>query len=432
MSVKRTVSIAFAFIGLMVGAGFATGQETIQYFISAGSIGIIGAVIAGSVIAVAGVVILQLGSYYLADEHNEVFTSIAHKTVAKCLDVAVIVTLFAFGFVMLAGAGSTLAQAFDWPVWIGSTVMLGLVLISGFLDVEKITNVIGTLTPLVFVIVIGAFVYSMTKLPLDFNVLNQAAFSASAPVSPWWLSAINYAGLSLILGVSMVLVIGGNYLDPRETGKGGMLGGIIYMCLLAMVAVAIFLNVDEVVGTDVPMLALFQNIRPWMGYVVVFIVYAMIYNTCIGMFYALGRRLAAGNQVKFKIFFTISAIAGWAVSFIGFQDLMGVIYPALGYLGMVLITILVVAYLRERPKISKESERRVRIRSLFYKHENPDTDDLSRKERKELNRLMDASVIENSELEQTVTREVVADLDGDDEIDYSANVEGKEAGFKEI
>ena len=111
---------------------------------------------------------------------------------------------------------------------------------------------------------------------------------------------------------------------------------------------------------------------------------------------------------------------------------MGVIYPALGYLGMVLITILVVAYLRERPKISKESERRVRIRSLFYKHENPETGDLSRKERKELNRLVDASVIENSELEKTVTQEVVANLDSDDEIDYSANVEGKEAGFKEI
>ena len=272
----------------------------------------------------------------------------------------------------------------------------------------------------------------MTQLPVDMETLNQAAHTADMPVTPWYLSAVNYAGLALILGVSMVLVIGGNYLDPREAGVGGLAGGVVYMLLLAMAAVSIYINIDDIVGTDVPMLALFQNLQGWTGYIIVFIVYAMIYNTCIGMFYALGRRLAAGKQSKFRVYFTISAVIGWAVSFIGFQDLMGVVYPALGYLGIVLVATLVIAYLRERPKISAESQRRVRIRQLFYKHEHPDKGDLTRKEQRELTRLVEQSPVDNEDLQQTVTEEVVQALDSDDDVDYSADEEGQEATFDDF
>lgn len=39
---KKTVTIALAFVGLLVGAGFASGQEVVQYFISFGTMGLWG------------------------------------------------------------------------------------------------------------------------------------------------------------------------------------------------------------------------------------------------------------------------------------------------------------------------------------------------------------------------------------------------------
>ena len=38
--VKRAIGIALAFIGLVVGAGFASGQEISQYFVAFGLSGI--------------------------------------------------------------------------------------------------------------------------------------------------------------------------------------------------------------------------------------------------------------------------------------------------------------------------------------------------------------------------------------------------------
>ena len=47
----KTLRVALALVGLTVGAGFASGQEVIQYFLSFGYWGIVGAAVAGPVAA---------------------------------------------------------------------------------------------------------------------------------------------------------------------------------------------------------------------------------------------------------------------------------------------------------------------------------------------------------------------------------------------
>ncbi|WP_151529753.1 MULTISPECIES: hypothetical protein [Corynebacterium] len=415
---KRVISITLAFIGLLVGAGFATGQETIQYFVSHGSIGIAGAVLAGLLISIGGMLSLQLGSYFLADEHNEVFQDISKKWVARFMDVSVMITLFSLGFVMLAGAGSTFNQQFGWPTWVGSTVMLALVIASGFLDINKVSNVIGALTPAMIIAVIIAFTYMMFNLPDDLSSLNDVAVQAESPISPWWLSAINYAGLVEIMAISMVLVIGGSYLDPRESSLGGLVGGIAYTVLLVMISVTLFLGADKVEGSSVPNLTLFGEIHPVMAIIAVFIVYAMIYNSAIGMFYALGRRLSAGKQSKFRLYFIITTLVGYAISFIGFGSLMAKVYPILGYLGLLLIAVLVIFYLRDRSKIASESKRRNKIRDLAYRKHHPDkefTDDHAA----EMEKLMGDSQISDDYLSDAVQEEVTDSLVQDDSVDFS-------------
>ena len=180
----RSAKIALAFVGLVVGAGFATGAEVIQYFVGFGGIGIWGAVLAGLLVSVGGAVILQLGSAFLAQEHKAVFRSVAHPAMARILDVTVTVTLFAIGFVMIAGAGATLNQQLGWPSWVGAALMTALVIVTGMLDVDKVSDVISVLTPLVVVAVIGGLVYTLATREGAFTGNEAlAAQTASSTVS---------------------------------------------------------------------------------------------------------------------------------------------------------------------------------------------------------------------------------------------------------
>lgn len=105
---KKIFRIVMAFIGIFTGAGFASGQEIMQYFTSFGLWGIAGSLVATILFGFVGMILLDLGSRYNANSHLDVFDTIANKVVSRIIDVVLLVTLFRIGVVMIAGAGSNL------------------------------------------------------------------------------------------------------------------------------------------------------------------------------------------------------------------------------------------------------------------------------------------------------------------------------------
>lgn len=418
----KTLKVALALVGLLVGAGFASGQETIQYFLAFGYWGIVGAVVAGLIIIFVGSAIFQLGSYYLADDHSAVFNNVSRPLVSKYMDVATMFTLFSIGFVMIAGAGSNLEQQFGFPTWVGAAIMTVVLMLSGFLDVDRITDVISFLTPLLIVCVIGAFIVTIVNMPENIAGLNDLAMqnvNASGTFDNWFITAVNYATLVIIMGVSMMLVIAGSQLNPREAGMGGLLGGIIFSVMLLILVFVLFFNMENIAGADLPLLMVFDNMHPAVGTAVSIVIYMMIYNTAIGMFYAMARRLTHKHPQRFRpVFFTVVAI-GFGLSFIGFADLVGWVYPLLGYLGLILTVVMGVAWIRDRSKIQDEAQRRERLAELAETALDPESDDLTSAERREVETLAADSNLADQDLWQSVQEEVAADLHADDSSQFN-------------
>ena len=418
MSYKNVIGIALSFIGLLVGAGFATGQEVVQYFTSFGISGMWGILVAGLVMTLAGTVFLQLGSYFHASEHNQVFRNITHPIISRILDVAVILTLFAVGFVMLAGAGSNMQQQFGWPAWVGSLLMLVLVLITGMLDVDKVSQIIGLLTPTLIIAVLFAGTYTLLHMPDNVDAAIAASEAIESPIPHWLISALNYNGLALILAVSMSLVIGGDNISPREAGLGGIVGGAVYAVLMAIAGFSLLMNAENVGDSDIPMLTLVDNIHPTLGVIMAIIIYLMIFNTAIGMFYALGKRLSSGKESKYRIIFIAGCLAGFAVSFAGFKALMQYVYPVLGYMGIVLVAILVIGWLRSLGKIKDEGMRRERIRALLHLKLHPDSEYDAARYDDEIGQQIADSNMDDEALFEDLVSEVVDELDSDDNLDF--------------
>ncbi len=419
---QKSFKMALALVGLTVGAGFASGQEVIQYFLSFGYWGIVGAAVAGVTIAVFSAWIYQLGSYYLAEDHSAVFRSVSRPWVARYMDITTMFTLFCIGFVMVAGAGSNMEQQFGFPTWVGSAIMVVLLLLSGLLDIDKLTNVISFITPLLIICLLGAFVITVMNMPDNLSSINELAQQnqhASGTFGNWLVTALNYATLVLIMDASMMLVFAGSHLNPAQAGKGGLLGGIMFAVLLMILVFVLFFNMEHVMDADLPLLKVFDSMHPTVGTVVSVVIYLMIYNTAVGLFYALGRRLSHDKPAKFRPYYFIVVLIGFALSFIGFADLVGWVYPVLGYLGLILAIIMGVAWFRDHHNIKDEAGRRERLAELAETQLDPDSDDLTHEERAEVEELASDSHVGDQELWQSVQEEVAADLDADDSSDFA-------------
>ncbi|UIZ92284.1 hypothetical protein JZY91_00200 [Corynebacterium sp. CNCTC7651] len=427
---RTATLISFAFIGTLVGAGFASGQEAMLYFSAFGTQGIWGAVLSSALMLIAGVTLLQLGSYFRAQEHMEVLEPISRtKITAWILDIATITTLFSIGFVMFAGAGANLNQQFGLPVWVGAVAMLAATLGFGMLDVDKVTGAIGALTPFLLLFIIIGCGWTLINAHPDWNALNDyAATHVDTTLPNWWISALNYTGLNVICVASMALVIGGNELNTRAAGLGGLFGGIGYLVMLMLLAVSLLVKIDVVQGQDMPLLTLITHLNPTLGTIMALIIFGMIFATSLGMFYALGKRLSRGREGSFKRIYIIACLVGFALSFVGFQTLVSVVYPILGYMGLILIVVVTFGWLGGLPKLRKEEQRRKRAMELTRMKMDP-RERFTKNDERELEHVTSMSVVDDETLSEALEESVTQELMADEEVEFDPEDVGRDVVY---
>lgn len=388
---KRAITMAFAYVGVLTGAGLASGQELMQYFIGFGRAGLIAVVLVGFLHAFFGRVVLSMGSFFMAKKHSEVLEEITHPILVKILDFGLIITCFVLGFVMIAGAGSNLQQQFGFPSWIGAIICAALILIVSQFDFEKVSQVIGSFTPLIVGFIILAAVYTFIKGNINIELSNKIAIRQETAVSNVLISSINYFAMCLITGASMAFVLGGEEFNSQVAKKSGRLGGTITGIITALAAFTLYLNLNLVEGSDLPMQVVIQNIHPTLGLLMSIVIYGMIFNTGISLYYALARRIAGDNKRKFNISLIILVLIGFALSFVGFKELVGLMYPIIGYIGIIFLAVILYWWIREHKSVKKEGEIRRRIFKLSFARYD-ENQDFTKKDYIELKNLKESSV----------------------------------------
>ena len=406
---KKYLSAAFAYVGVIVGAGLASGQDLLQYFLAYGAIGLIGIVALGVLNIIFGAVALQLGSYYRSDNHDVVFEQIARPALRRIIDVVLVFSAFTMGFVMLAGAGANLEQQFGLPSWMGGALCAVLVVLTAFLNFDRIMNVIGVFTPIIMVAITVLMIYSLVTPHASVAELDAAARNVTPALPNLVFSTLNYFALCVVGGIAMAFVLGGSILRIGEARRAGHIGGVLIALVLGADAVALYLNVDRIWNFDVPALEIARSVHPAFAFGYTLVIFALIYNTAFSLFYSTARRFSGGSTTRLRIVLIAVVAVGYAASFMGFKKLVGVMYPIIGWLGVALLVILAVGWLRERSAVLREENlRRKLIRVMVRKH----ADDLEFKDEDRLKarHLARASVVDGVELRRdasSIAEEIV-------------------------
>ncbi|MED3662150.1 hypothetical protein P4476_09700 [Ureibacillus terrenus] len=343
---KNSFKIGGAFVGLMIGGGFASGQEILQFFLSHGWQGLFGVAVATVLLAFLGKNIAALGYSLKTTSHKEVVLFIAGPTTGSIIDCLITVFAFCFSVAMFAGAASAFEVLFGINGFIGGIFMVGLTVLTLMLNVERIISILALALPYLIVIILVMVIASIAAMEGSFA--EQARIASQTSKSHWLIASLIYVSYNLAAGLPMIAVMGSAAKSKREAGMGGMIGGLLLGTLILLVYLALLANADAIIGKPMPTLAIAMEIHPMIGAMMAITLMVMIYSTAVGVLYSFVVRFVSPKSKLYKPFVIFTASIAFLASFIGFTTIVGTVYSIMGYLGFIIIFIVLKTWLKRK------------------------------------------------------------------------------------
>ena len=333
-----TQKVAATYIGTIVGAGFATGQEVLQFFTRFGVMGLAGLIFTTFMFIIFGYIIMDLGKDLNAQSHLEIIKYSGGKVLGTIIDI--IITFFLFGALtaMIAGTGALFTQQFNLSSILGNLVMGVLTAVTVLKGINGVIDSISFVVPFLLVSVIGASVYSIINTPPDIFASVQV-MGDSGLITNWLLAAILYVSYNTIISITVLGPLGVKAKDKKVIRNGAILGGLGLGLGSIMIYLALSGNIAEVEGLEVPMIYIAGKISSIVQIIYTVVLIAEVYTTAVGSLYGFVSRFIAieKSPAKGRLLVIGSTIAALLTSQFGFSNLVKYLYPIVGYGGIILL-----------------------------------------------------------------------------------------------
>ncbi|MHA6160903.1 YkvI family membrane protein [Pseudomonas sichuanensis] len=343
---QEQLKIAGAFVGVIVGAGFASGRELLLFFVDFGIWGMLGALVSAALFTFLGMALAGLGNRLQATSHKQVIQAICGRHLGLLVDWMITFFMFGVMVVMLAGGGALLEQQFGVPALAGSVLVTVLVVGIVCLDVQKVMVAIGAITPLLILVASAIALYAVFTRDQSFAALDQLASQQQAGASHWLLGAFLYVSYNIVAGAPILAILGGSASSRRSAVVGGLLGGAALGGLMLVMSAGMLSRLDSVAALPMPMLSIANELSPLLGLVMCLIIFGMIVNTAVGTLFSFLSRLLPAGTAKFRGGAVVAGVVGFVCSLVGFISLVGQVYPLFGYLGLVLMAAVLVGWVK--------------------------------------------------------------------------------------
>lgn len=285
---QRYLLPGLVFQGIVIGGGYATGRELVEFFLPAGPVaGLVGMAIAALVWSLVMAVSFELcrmtGSY----DYRHFFQNLLGRA-WFLYEILLIVLMVVVLSVIAAAAGEIVRNLTGAAPAIGTGILLAAIGALVFFGSALIERFMGAWSLLLYACYIVLVLWSLLRFGPDI-----ARTFREAPNPGGSLSAgIRYAGYNMA-GVPMVLFVLGHIRERHEAVTAGLLAGVIGMLPAVFLFVALMAVHDGLAATPIPSAALLGALdAPWFGVVFQLVLLGTLVQTGVGLLHGVNERIA--------------------------------------------------------------------------------------------------------------------------------------------
>jgi uncharacterized membrane protein YkvI len=346
---RRGIGLAFqiaaVFIGTIVGAGLASGQEIRQFFTEYGYRGFGGILICCLIYIVIGFMITSISLKYNLKSYTELINLVLRpKIFASFTDGITSLFLLSGAAIILAGSGALIHQYFGVSKWIGILLMAVVSLLVLLRDTKGLIEINSFIVPSLIIVIITIF-----TMYIFFNKdVVSLSFVKSVPhyKTNWIFSSLLYSGFN-ILGCSGVIVpLSAEIKNKKSMLWGIIMGALVLTGLTFMINLLLLLNVPYIFKYEIPLLYISHRFGNLIQIVLVCIIWLEMFSTEVSDVYSVGKAITQIFKIPYKTAVVLIILIAIPISQVGFVNLISVIYPAFGVISLLFMMECVYFYLK--------------------------------------------------------------------------------------
>lgn len=334
------IEITSLYIGVIMGAGFASGRECWQFFGVFGNKGYLGAAVSTVCFVILACMLTYIARSKGTSDLGRLISPFDNKLIDGIIGWVLAIIYYSMIIAMTAAGGSLLNQQFGISKLIGGAVIAVLCIVTVLGDFERVSKVFRLMVPVLFVV---GIVTILLTIHADFpqsgttEGYRPGRMSPNWPVSALVFMAYNTLGMITMSGSSAV-----NAKDNRNAYTGAIAGTLCLGVLTLLLLRALLTDMAFSASLDLPMLGFSGRISPVLNIIYAVILYGAVYSTGASTYYGFSTRLSPGRTKQ--IIIVLGAVAGFLLGLTGFKKLVEFLYPAQGYIGIIFIVLIIINF----------------------------------------------------------------------------------------
>ncbi len=328
--------MAAVYVGTIIGAGFATGREIVEFFTRFGFIGLVGILISGYLFIFLGAKIMVKAHQIKAKSYEEFNEYLFGKWFSKFMNILMMLMLLGVTAVMLSGAGAVFEEQLEMNKQTGVLLSIFLGFIVMMIGMKGLFAVNTLVVPIMIIFNISImlanifepdFIESLLKIP-------HADDGWKAVISPF-----SYAAFNLAMAQAVLVPVAAQVKDIKTVKYGGILGGILLTIILISSHFTLIM-IPDVTSYEIPMAIVMKSMAGSLYGIYIFIIFGEIFTSIIGGVFGLEQQMANYWDGR-RIFITlIIFVIIYLLSFFEYSQLLSYLYPLFGYLSLLFIILL--------------------------------------------------------------------------------------------
>ncbi len=328
---KTTFQVAATYVGAVMGAGFASGQEIQQFFARFGHWGLIGVVLSSVLFSLLGWAMLDLQERWKISSYKEFLNRLLGRELGKWADGLVSILLFVGMLAMISGSGALFYEYFGFSKWLGILLTGSIIGLALWYRGEGVLWINSVLIPLKFIFCIG--IASAAIFGLTSGDGEHVRMLPNPIVRNWVVSAILYVSFNVTLAM-VVFASLGREVQKAGARLGGAIGGIA-LGLFAFCIGASLLRFPDILGLEIPMVGIAGKLGDWPAFFYVVVLWLAMITAAVGNGFSLISRMIDSTRLSYNkatliLFLLLLPVAG-----VKFSQIVQLAYPLFGYLGLV-------------------------------------------------------------------------------------------------